>query len=175
MKSHKNSLPPCGHDDCVMPQCIRRQEAKAAGVWPLGSDRDLPIGRKAARRIRRFARRLLKFEDVRLSSPRSGGFVFVVAQRLRHTSDFDGIWLDEKGEERAWYYYEQQVICSGRNEEELKESVQLYYGASKQDGLEFLMRAAGFSEELKEETRKYLNQYGSQFNGNKKGDFRALW
>lgn len=101
--------------------------------------------------------------------------MFVVAQRLRHTSDFDGIWLDEKGEERAWYYYEQQVICSGRNEEELKESVQLYYGASKQDGLEFLMRAAGFSEELKEETRKYLNQYGSQFNGNKKGDFRALW
>lgn len=169
------NLAPCDHEECGTLKCTRRQAAKDAGVWAGGSDRRLPIGRRAARRIRRFARRLLKVDDVMLSSPGSSPFVYVVAQNLRHTTDDVGAWQSESGERRDWYYYSRRVLCSGRSEEELKESVRLYHGASQQDGLEFLMNSAGFSEKLKKETRDYLDQYGNKFGSYKEGPEGTFW
>jgi hypothetical protein len=69
----------------------------------------------------------------------AGGMLFLLIGTKRNTAQDEGVWQNEKGEVQNWDYLSEQVIASGKDEAELKDSADEYERISKLTIEEFLM------------------------------------
>lgn len=84
-----------------------------------------------------YFKKLFKCDGVRISSP-LGETKFLIIGHTRNTREDLGVWIDSDGNERHWDYLMEQCIASGKTDEELINSANVYKELSEMSMEEYL-------------------------------------
>jgi len=81
--------------------------------------------------------------DVARISKYGDTMFYIIGFRDSTRHDKTGVWIDENGNRKDWEYIREQVIASGKTEEELLDSVREYKRLSRMSALDWMSEQTG--------------------------------